>query len=59
MTLGTLALAIWFLMYAIVTLTNVVVENQKFIMGILAAIVAICLFFGDRITRNVRTTTTV
>lgn len=49
MSLATLLMAIWFGLYALFTITNVMVENQKFIMGILAALVCILLLVGDRI----------
>ncbi len=52
MPFWSIALAIWFGLYAIFNLTNVVVEQQKFIMGILAAIVCILLFVGDRSWRR-------
>lgn len=52
MTLWQIALALWMGMYALFTLTNVAVENGKFIMGVLAVIVCICLLLGNRTWRG-------
>lgn len=43
-----IALAVWFLLYGILSITNIVVENQRFIMGITAIIVALLIFFEGR-----------
>ncbi len=52
MAFWQIALAIWFGLYALFALTNVAVKQGEVIMGVLAAIVCVLLFVGDRSWRR-------
>jgi len=45
-SLGTILMALWFLLYGLLAVTNFTFQLAPVIMGILAIAVALCLFFG-------------
>lgn len=48
MSLWQLCLAIWLLLYGFLAITNIRFEQQNFVMGLLAIVTAVLIFFSNR-----------